>query len=341
MLPYLFCSRLHVHLHRIAQQNRRSRKKIPESVKKGRDQYITLTLENDSLASGRDKNYTHGTRLTYFDSDIMPEKLGKFAEEIVPNFDVNDTTIAYFSLGQNLYTPEDIELRTPDKDDRPYAGFLYGSLGFDTVRDNHIDGVELTLGVVGPAALGRQTQESVHDVLGAKDPAGWDYQLKDEPALMIAGQRHWPDFQTFTYDNLFLRLSPHVNASLGNVYTYAGTGATLQLMPKQHKWQAPPLRVRPAIPGNGYFKVPQNHFSWSLFTGFESRYMIRNIFLDGNSFKNSPSVDKKPLVHDANAGISLTFGKTQLAYTLNWRSKEFDGQDEESLFGALSIARRF
>ena len=69
--------------------------------------------------------------------------------------------------------------------------------------------------------------------------------------------------------------------------------------------------------------------------------MIRNIFLDGNSFKNSPSVDKKPLVHDANAGISLTFGKTQLAYTLNWRSKEFDGQDEESLFGALSIARRF
>lgn len=36
-----------------------------------------------------------------------------------------------------------------------------------------------------------------------------------------------------------------------------------------------------------------------------------------------------------------TDGRLQVAYTLNWRSKEFEGQCDESLFGAISFGYRF
>jgi hypothetical protein len=78
-----------------------------------------------------------------------------------------------------------------------------------------------------------------------------------------------------------------------------------------------------------------------LFAGIEGRAMARNIFLDGNTFTDSPSVDKKTLVYDANVGVSLTYGKTQISYTLNWRSREFFAQDKSSLFGAISIGYKF
>tara|TARA_B100001971_G_C18147249_1_gene513775 strand:+ start:316 stop:609 length:294 start_codon:yes stop_codon:yes gene_type:complete len=82
------------------------------------------------------------------------------------------------------------------------------------------------------------------------------------------------------------------------------------------------------------FRYTSDYFFWSLFTGVEGRAMRCNIFLDGNTFESSPSVD---FIADANAELSFTYGKTQLSYTFNWRSKEFDRQEEPSLFGAASL----
>ena len=69
--------------------------------------------------------------------------------------------------------------------------------------------------------------------------------------------------------------------------------------------------------------------------------MGRNIFLDGNTFEDSPSVDKRFFVGDANAGIAFTLGHYRLAYTINVRSKEFHNQEDEAVFGSLTLTRRF
>jgi hypothetical protein len=112
-------------------------------------------------------------------------------------------------------------------------------------------------------------------------------------------------------------------------------------VPEKYSWQSNPIRVQPAMPGDGYFDVPDRRFAWSLFFGLEGRAVARNIFLDGNSFADSRSVDKNYFVGDANAGISLTYGRVQISYTLNWRSEEFRGQGGGELFGALSAGYRF
>ena len=123
---------------------------------------------------------------------------------------------------------------------------------------------------------------------------------------------------------------PQIGLSLGNIYTHVEAGLNLRISPKTERFSDMPLRVRPAMPGTGYFPKPNNDFSWSLFGGINGRAVGRNIFLDGNTF-----------VYDINAGVDFTYGQTRLSYTLVHRSKEFDTQDDTSIFGAVSISRRF
>jgi lipid A 3-O-deacylase len=303
--------------------------------------FLTFTLENDSIGGGSDRNYTSGVRLTYFDYSADIPKLAHFLDKYVPTFGVNETTSVYYSFGQNLYTPENITARTPDPQDRPYAAFLYASAGLTTLSENHIDDVEVTIGIVGPWALGEETQKNVHEIVESDDPKGWDHQLDNEPGVILSWQRLWPSALTGDIGSLYFRAAPHTGITLGNIYTYGAAGLSLQIAPKKYRLQSAPTRVRPAIPGNGFFAVPDNKFAWSVFAGVEERAMARNIFLDGNSFTDSPSVDKRIMVTDANAGISFIYGRARISYTLNWRSREFEGQSEPSLFGALSLGYRF
>lgn len=67
-----------------------------------------------------------------------------------------------FGLGQSLYTPHDTEAKGLQVDDRPYAAHLYAFFGLHVKEPRLLDTYELSLGVVGPGALGRQTQNTVH-----------------------------------------------------------------------------------------------------------------------------------------------------------------------------------
>lgn len=318
------------------------KERVPLDILTNGDQFITLNFENDSIGEGTDQNYTSGVRLSWFDAGVP---LPAFADELadyVPTFDINETTSVSYAIGHNLYTPENIAATMPDPEDRPYAAFLYGTAGLSTITDNHIDDLEVTLGVVGPWAQGEEIQRFVHDLIpSAKDPKGWDAQLENEPVIGLSWQRRFPEAYAKSWRDLHVRVMPHAGLTLGNVYTYAAVGGSVQLTPKEFRWQSQPLRVKPAIPGSGFFAVPKNRWAWSLFTGLEGRAIARNLFLDGNTFRDSPSVDKKHLVLDANAGASLTYGSIQISYTLNYRTEEFHGQDGESLFGALSVGYRF
>src|SRR3546814_17784538 len=103
-------------------------------------------------------------------------------------------------------------------------------------------------------------------------------------------------------NNLGVDVTPHLGAALGNVYTYGAGGLTLRFGEDLPDDYGPP-RIRPALPGSDYFR-PTDDFGWYFFAGAEGRIVARNIFLDGNTFKDSHSVDKRPLVADLQAGLA-------------------------------------
>lgn len=324
-------------------------KEAAEHIRKSPyDNYVSISYENDLIGDGTDKYYTSGVRATYFNVNSEAPPVIDDLADAVPSFDLNGTTSTFFTLGQNLYTPTTITQETPDPDDRPYAAWLYGSVGLATLTADHVDELELTLGVVGPEALGEQTQKFIHkNITDSPQPEGWDSQLDFEPGVVLSWQRRWPRGPNGTWSadlghDFRINLEPNVNVSLGNIYTHAGTGLMMTFGPYQDVMQDTPPRVKPAMSGTGYFDVPDQKWSWYLFGGVDGRVVARNIFLDGNSFDDdSPSVDKNILVGDAVAGIAFTLYDYRLSYTANYRTKEFDGQDDDTIFGSITLTGRF
>ena len=318
---------------------------IPAEIKRQNitdSKILTFNYENDMIGGGEDEYYTNGVRASLLDLNAkVPDFIYNMADWIPLN-DLNDKTAITYSVGQNLYTPSNIETALPQPDDRPWAAFLYGSAGLTTVTDDHIDEVEMTLGMVGPAALGEQTQKFIHEhVSDSPTPKGWSHQLKNEPGIILSAQRRYPRMWETDMGGLNIAAGPYAGATLGNIYTYGNGGLTLQISPKGGEWQGMPVRVRPAMPGSGFFAIPDGGIDWSIFAGIEGRAIARNIFLDGNTFADSESVDKKYFVGDANVGVATTFGRSRISYSLVWRSKEFDGQDDDTLFGVVNLGIRY
>ena len=304
--------------------------------------FISLSVENDVLGGGTDQFYTSGVRLTWFNvSTPVPPVIDEMAD-MVPTFDLNESTSTFFTLGQNIYTPEDIKIQSNQDNDRPWAGFLYGSVGLATLENNHIDELEFTLGVVGPEALGEQAQKLIHTHLtDSPTPRGWRNQLNFEPGVILSAGRRWPRFFYEETGGFRFAAEPNVNVSLGNIYTYAGGGFSVSMSPDDGALRDKPPRVRPAMPGSGFFETPENGFGWVVVAGVDGRAVARDIFLDGNTFEDSHSVDKKHFVADASAGIAFTLDRYRLSYSINARNKEFDGQDEPAVFGSVTLGLRF
>ncbi len=313
-------------------------------VKKNKeDSFLTLNLENDLYGGGTDRNYTNGVRLTYFDMGAELPSFVHALDRIVPTFSINDTTSISYSVGQNLFTPKDIRSVTQPQGDRPWAAFLYTSAALSTITDNHIDSIEATVGVVGPLALGEQVQKFVHkNISDSPRPMGWDNQLDNEPGLMLSWERSFPDRANFRTLGMTGAAVPHVGATIGNIYTYANAGVSFRLSPYEGRWQDDPIRVRPSMPGTGAFIVDDDKFSWYLFGGLEGRAVARNIFLDGNTFSDSYSVDKLPFVADVNGGVALAYGRYRVSYTMVYRTKEFrTAAANGDVFGSIALSYRF
>ena len=96
--------------------------------------------------------------------------------------------------------------------------------------------------------------------------------------------------------------------SLGNIFTYAAAGAMVRFGQRlRADWGQP--RIQPALSGSDFVNHGALHDgpAWYVFAGTEGRAVARNIFLDGNTWEDGPSVDKKPFVADLTAGAAVSW----------------------------------
>lgn len=300
---------------------------------------FSLVVENDLFAR-TDRSYTSGVRASWV---TAPQATPSWAVELAKGIQLFadwGTIRTEYAVQQAIFTPQDTKRVIPDPLDRPYAGWLNASFGLIGETGSLLDQLSLSIGVVGPASLARQSQKLVHDVLGQDSPRGWDYQLRNEPTIQLLYQRSWRALAAYSFDGGYgLDLTPHLGASAGNVYTFANAGLTFRIGKDLRQDFGPP-RVSPGVPGTGYF-VPQTTFGYYLFAGVEARAVARNIFLDGNTFRDGPEVSKKPVVADLQTGAVLTYDALRVSYTHVWRTKEFDTQRHAEQFGAFTISIRW
>lgn len=295
---------------------------------------IGLAIENDIVA-GSDRDYSSGIKLVY----AFPEDKGGKLARIFLGADGGDRSRLIVGAGQNIYTPKTYRLPVPPPGEHPYAGWLYldGALIVERDGGNIIDFLGASVGVVGPAALGEDAQRTLHRLVNDVDPLGWDNQLRNEPGLAISFDRQWKYRAGFA-ENLEFEASPFAGASAGNILTEGRAGIMFRIG-EDLKNDLGPVRVRSSIPNGGIDR--RSGVAWSVFGGAAARAVARNIFLDGNTFRDGPSVDKEILVGEFQAGFSLGFGRFNLSYTQVWRTRQYETEPDGHGFGALSLSRRF
>ena len=85
---------------------------------------------------------------------------------------------------QWIYTPANLSAGTPVQGDYPYSGVLLLQLSREHVfNGQQLFRSSLWLGVIGPAALARQTQSFIHHIVKTTEPNGWQYQLPNYPVV--------------------------------------------------------------------------------------------------------------------------------------------------------------
>lgn len=340
----------------------------------------TARLEND-LFTGTDQNYTNGLAFTLVSHDIpgrlRPECLpapirlhAQLIRIVNPGFwadadhpDAIQNVVVRF--GQSMYTPEDYSRTDLITNDRPYAGLLYFGLTWN--RRIHepesnremLDTREISLGVIGPWSLAEQSQNLVHDATGEPRFLGWDHQLENEPAFQLALDRKFKAYRGagaitpgFSADAI-----RSVGLRLGNIETSATLGIEGRI-----GWNLPndfgsyPIRPgaenRPpsaaSLHGNPGSAIPaasRPHPGVHVFGTLEVKAVAHDFSLDGNLFRSSHSVTRRPWIAQAAVGISsqwLVAGRgIRLALMRVWRTREFDEQAGRHAFGSVALSMEF
>jgi hypothetical protein len=298
---------------------------------------LSIQFEND-IFFNTDQHYTNGVQLNYTTApQDTPRWLENFAHDL-PLFSDTGEVRTNFQIGQDIFTPRRTGLVVPDPNDRPYAGYLYIGMGVLVKGDTHLDQAELQLGTTGPASLAEDAQNWVHTVIGDNKALGWHYQLRDEPIANIYYERSWKLIPPKSLFGVFFDLEPHAGLAAGNAYDYVNAGAMARVGINLPDDFGPP-RLEPSLPGSAFFE-PNGALSAYIFAGVDGRAVGRNIFLDGNTFENSPSVDKKILVGDLQMGAALQLGGARLSFTHVFRTKEFDTQRSADQFGSVDLTFR-
>jgi hypothetical protein len=306
---------------------------------------LTVLEENDSLFFNSDKHYTQGLLVSHLGPDVAPESGWNAPFDFVGGLGfafpaAGERSRRYsLAIGQSVFTPKETEIDPSDRRDRPYAGWLYGSVALLQETGRTLDHLELQLGLIGPASFGKETQNTWHQFIGIRQARGWGDQLQNEPGLDLSYDKRWR--LTLLGDGRNgIDVIPEAGATVGNIFTYGEAGALLRVG-KNLGADYGPVRIRPALSGTDYFNADHldGDFGFYLFAGVQGRAVGRNIFLDGNSFRSSPSVEKKPLVADLQAGLSL-FWSTALRvdFSVVRRTPEFHGQSTPDVVGTAALS---
>ncbi len=314
---------------------------------------LNVYFEND-LFGETDQNYTNGVRISWVSPDTnelvsdpqYPAWLQRLNNRLRFFNRINDKLEhnLVLSLGQLMYTPSSTERYDLVVDERPYAGYLYGGIAYHTRSDDQLDIIGLNIGIVGPAALAHETQDLIHDIRGFEKYNGWDNQLRNEPSLQLLYEHKEKIFKGQLIGALSHDFIAHGGVNLGNVATYLNVGGEYRI-----GWQLPDdfgtSAVRPggdnSTPGrHDYRRLSPNGLFHSLhaFFSMDGRLVAHDIFLDGNNFRDSHSVDKESAVADFALGLSFITGRWKVSFAHVFRTREFKQQPHHHKYGSLSLS---
>jgi len=295
---------------------------------------ITVQIENDAL-NGTDRYYTSGLRLGWTSpTDAVPAAVSRIGHALLGE---GQQRIA-LDLSQTLFTPIDTQIAPPDPTDRPYAGVLLGSASLiqDTERTRSV--LAVGAGVIGPAALGEETQNGFHTLIGDPQNKGWGFQIPNQPVVQLTAQRVWR--LPLAAGGLQVDMLPDLAAGAGTLEIYGLAGAQFRIgQGLDSDFGAP--RILPGLTGADAF-VATRRFAWYVFAGADGQAVGWNETLDGTPFGASLHVTRTPFVGELQAGLVVIAFGVRFSFTHVVQTQEFTNQHGGLFkFDSLAVSAKF
>lgn len=304
--------------------------------------YFSFSFENDVFYR-EDGGYSNGLMVNwgYYNVDAlskasMPSWLASLSQQTyLPYLKDRDYAISY-TFGHFLQTAINIKEMDLIETDAPYVGLLAWEANIVAANDHVVDDLSLTLGIVGPVSGAEYMQKSIHDLIGVNKPMGWDNQIDNELVFRVQAKRVWRSL-VLPVGATEVDVITGVNAGVGNLLSDVNIGVGFRWGQKLHSSfsSSSPFVVQKL---NGLTPSPKG---WYVFANLSGSYVLNDIFINGNTFKNSHSVD---LIHwqaGAAIGAQLNLYNWNFIYTMIYTTDQYQTQSEETRFGSISVTYHF
>ncbi len=317
------------------------------------DRGIGIYLDQDLYIPGvnEDRDYTMGLAVEFFWQgkglyvmDPLVQRIGEWFGLHQPT----DTVERSFMLGTVNYTPDDLSVRTPIFDDRPYTSLIY--LSNKRVRANPevAAGVEFRVGVLG-TGIARNVQSTFHrwwreavDSNEPVEPRGWNHQISDGGELTgrvrmayskrllggDAGPLNWDLAGTSS-----LSVGYQTNATLGLTIRTGRLGSSF--------WTVPFDPIN-----RGAFLPSRSNSEWYLWAGYRARLVGYDAMLQGQ-FRNSTVTvehdEMERIVHEGAIGLTAAWKPIQVTFVVNAKTAEISpgGARRNHYWGGTYFVVRF
>jgi hypothetical protein len=283
------------------------------------------TWAND-IVGGTDQQFTNGFEIgVQIPAEAMEEG---FIEGIytIPSLrisanDPTEVTAARISVGNEMYTPDDIRNTEIIKDENPFAGVT----SFRVTKIQSIPGraisTEIEAGVSGDWSHTDDLQRFVHNDLGfGADPGGWENQIGSEPVLNYNWTREVAGNKRTFFKLEFLNIDGQI-VRVGNKHTDATIYKSFRV-------------------GHNVQRPGESSDDYSIFLEVTpwGKVVAHNIFYDGALFADNPhTIDSERFVGGITNGIVLQKGNYSLRFDYHIRTPEFDDSETFHKFGILSF----
>ena len=287
---------------------------------------IGFITDNDLYTSSKnDMYYTNGLELFYrFLSKNDNPKINK--------------KITEFRIGQYIYNPRFINAEAVTINDRPFTGYLFAEAGRSFFyQSESVLKTDFQVGFMGPNALGKETQESFHHIIGYKEVFGWENQLHN--AFAVQAHVMYSKKMFSAKHNDFIDLHFQSEANVGTIFDGVSTGFLTRIGFK---------KLLPIYDSNlhdaSVSSVPQYNIREFYFYAMPSvNYQFYDATIQGNMFSNTSPLtfELEPLRFNAEFGLKYRHNNFNMSYSFIYRGRELRDPETNTNSGYFYGSIRF
>lgn len=295
---------------------------------------LSLTLDNDEYINPtHDRYYTGGT-LFDFAHAVNQSKIKdtKIIKKVVE-----------FEFGQRIYNAYKSDAShianvppyyTTYNQDRPFTAYLFAGTSLNWFYANEsVLKFNIEIGTIGPAALGKQVQYAIHNLVGAYPPLGWRKQLNNEPGLNLR-----LDYKKLMYrnDSNWFDITFDPDVWLGNTFTGAYAGLQLRAGNLNKLYESAGTNSRVSSNNN----EPQKH-EFYFFTQPQFNYVAYDATIEGGLFiknKGPVTFGIYHYVYEQLFGLQFASSRWSANYVVYIKSREVKSTALGDQWGSVSAS---